>query len=136
MNTPQRSGGQPLRRTEVVLFPEGTARQTVDLATWDYPDLTVFALMAKKRRLTKALTELQNAMTALIAAVRQGQPLPDECFIPDLWHYQEEFAHEEGIEMFDNVCAALWIAHRFYGGVAEHTFRNGIKGKRFTASRA
>ena len=27
----------PMRRTEVVLFPEGTACQTVDLATWDFP---------------------------------------------------------------------------------------------------
>ena len=123
-----------MRRTEVVLFPEGTACQTVDLATWDLPDLTVFALMTNEPRLTKALTELQDAMTALIAAVRQGRPLPHECYIPDLWHYREEFAHEEGMEMFDNVSAAFWIAHHFYGR-SEHTVRNGIKGRRFFATR-
>jgi len=124
----------PMRRTEVVLFPEGTACQTVDLATWDFPDLTVFALMTIEPRLTKALTELQDAMTALIAAVRQGRPLPHECYIPDLWHYREEFAHEEGMEMFDNVCAAFWIAQHFYART-EHSVRNGIKGRRFSQLR-
>src|SRR5271166_5768820 len=81
MNTLDRSGETPMSRTEVVLFPEGTACQTVDLATWDFPDLTVFALMTNEPRLTKALTELQDAMTALITAVHQGRPLPHECYI-------------------------------------------------------
>jgi hypothetical protein len=134
MNTLHRSEDTPMRRTEVVLFPEGTACQTVDLATWDFPDLTVFALMTNEPRLTKALTELQDAMTALIAAVRQRRTLPHECFIPDLWHYRDEFAHEEGMEMFDNVSAAFWIARHFYGRL-EHIVRNGIRGKRFSATR-
>ena len=40
-------------------------------------------------------------MNAVIAAVRALQPLPEECFVPDLWHYQDEFAHEDGLEMFE-----------------------------------
>jgi hypothetical protein len=134
MNTPHSSAEEPMRRTEVVLFPEGTACQTVDLATWDFPDLTVFVLMTNEPQLTKALTELQEAMTALIGAVRQGRPLPHECFVPDLWHYRDEFAHEDGMEMFDNVSAAVWIAQHFYERT-EYIFRNGIKGKRFTVVR-
>jgi hypothetical protein len=90
--------------------------------------------MTNEPRLSKTLTELQDATTALITALRQGRPLPDECFVPDLWHYREEFAHKEGMEMFDNVSAAFWIAQHFYGRL-ERTFRNGIKGKRFFATR-
>ena len=95
--------------------------------------LTVFALMTNEPQLMKAITEVQEALTAAIAAVRQGRPLPQECFVPDLWHYREEFAHDEGMELFDHVSAGFWIAHHFYGR-SEHTFRNGVKGWRFFAT--
>ncbi len=122
-----------MRRTKVVLFPEGARQTVVDLGTWDFPDLTVFALMTNEPQLMKAITEVQEALTAAIAAVRQGRPLPQECFVPDLWHYREEFAHDEGMELFDHVSAGFWIAHHFYGR-SEHTFRNGVKGWRFFAT--
>ena len=96
-----------MRRTKVVLFPEGARQTVVDLGTWDFPDLTVFALMTNEPQLMKAITEVQEALTAAIAAVRQGRPLPQECFVPDLWHYREEFAHDEGMELFDHVSPAF-----------------------------
>jgi hypothetical protein len=123
-----------MHSTEIVLFPQSPASQTVDLATWDFPDLTLFALMTNEPRLSKALRVLQDDMTALIVAVRQGRPLPHECFVPDLWHYREEFAHEEGMEMFEKTTIAVWIAQHFYERL-EYTVRNGIKCKRFSGIR-
>jgi hypothetical protein len=103
----------------------------LDLATWDFPDLTVFALMTTEYELLQAITAVQEYMTNLIAAVREGY-LPEQCFIPDLWHHREEFAHEEGLDLFEQVMIGCQIAKHYYD-TYEKIVRNGVGGWLFPA---
>ena len=121
--------------TTVVLFPGGTHQKTVDLSTWDFPALGFYAVMTTNPDVQKWITDLEVTMNAVIAAVRAFQPLPEECFVPDLWHYRGEFAPEDGLKMFEETTStAIWIAQHCYEQ-RERTVRNGIQGNLFTNSK-
>jgi hypothetical protein len=116
----------------VTLNRGGTDEKTVDLRTWDFPDLSHLALMSANANLSQAIEQLHETMTSLITAVREDEPLPSECFVPDLWKYRKELTAKDGWEMFELATGtASWICGHYFKSYS-HVTRNGIEGTLFT----
>jgi hypothetical protein len=92
----------------------------------------LYALMSENEALSRCLMSVQEQMTALIAAIRSDDHLPEAIVIPDFWHAREYFAGEEGMAMFNDVIIALFIARHYYQtetrvypfGIRTHHFTN------------
>lgn len=121
------SEAHPEDRTGVSL--ENYIDLNVDLKSWDFPDLSFYAVMVSPE-VAKAIATLEEQIGTLISGVRSGT-LPESCSVPDLWHHRKELANEDGHDLFSQVANAVKICESFYRQ-RETFFVDGIKHWRFS----
>src|SRR5262249_8582701 len=115
----------------IVRAKGGEAPREIPLVDIKIPDIRAFPLFLSDDRWISAVARYYEELTNLLAAVRAGQELPEEVFVPDLWDASTKLPAQESELLRD----AWSLGHELAGAagysraaVAMPSTRNGVGG--------